>query len=293
MAASLLAPGLLARLDQLEILARKCFAGRIRGERRSVKKGYGLEFADYRPYAPGDDLRHVDWKVYARLDRLFLKVFLEEEDLFVHVLLDASHSMGMGEPSKLLYGKQLAAALAYIALASTHRVTLFPFAASLAAPLGPLRGKGRIARVLEWLERIGALGETHALESVRHFRRRCLGAGFVVLVSDLLDKDGVERALKELLGGRFEVAVLHVLSPEEEEVSWRGDWKLLDVEDSQVLRVSMSEALAREYSETVRRFRAEHRALCHQLGCVYVPVRTDFPLETLLFHRLTRQGVLG
>lgn len=293
MKTSLLTPELMRKLDHLELLTRKQFAGRLRGEQRSVRKGYSLEFADYRSYVPGDDIRFIDWKLFARLDRLFLKLFMEEEDLFVHLLLDASHSMGMGEPPKFLYAKRLAAALSYIALAANHRVSLFPFSDALRAPFPSTRGKGQIGKLLSYLEPLEASGKTHTLQAVRLFRRQVLGAGYIFVISDLLDKEGFEAALKQLLSGRFETVVFHLLSPEEEEASFDGDWRLVDIEDGEKVAISISQALREQYAETVRKFRGEHKASCHRLGFHYAPVRTDFPLEALLLSRLREQRIFA
>src|SRR5688572_19404309 len=156
----LLTPEFLRRLDALEIVSRRPFAGRIRGEHRSVRRGHSLEFADYRNYIQGDDLRFVDWKLYARLDRLFLKLFMEEEDLFVYVLLDASHSMGLGEPPKLPFAKRVAASLGYLALAGTHRVSIQAFDAALRPALPLVRGRGGFPRVNSYVDRIAASGST-------------------------------------------------------------------------------------------------------------------------------------
>src|SRR3954465_4971244 len=109
----LLTPDLLAQLERPELGTRKSFRGRMKGERRSKRKGQSVEFADFRNYVAGDDLRFIDWNTYARLDRLFLKMFLEEEDLHFYALLDASQSMSFGTPTKLHYAKQLAAALGF------------------------------------------------------------------------------------------------------------------------------------------------------------------------------------
>ena len=293
MKSSLLTPGLMRKLDQIEILTRKSFAGRIRGEQRSTRKGHSLEFADYRSYVQGDDLRHIDWKILARLDRLFLKMFMEEEDLFVHIVLDASHSMGMGEPDKFLYARRLAASLSYVALAATHRVSIFPFSAALRETFPSTRGRGQIRRVLSYLEGLRPEGSTRALESLQGFRRRILGSGFVFVVSDLLDKDGFEEALKVMLSGRFEVVVFHLLSPDEEQVPWEGDWRVVDVEDGEAVSVSLGASFKDQYAETVRKFRGEHRSVCRRLGFHYVPVRTDFPLEVLLMERLREMRVFA
>jgi len=288
----LLSPEFLRRLDQLEIVARRPFAGRIRGEHRSVRRGHSLEFADYRNYIQGDDLRFVDWKLYARLDRLFLKLFMEEEDLFVYVLLDASHSMGLGEPPKLPFAKKVAAALGYLALAGTHRVSIQAFDAGLRPALPLVRGRGGFPRVTSYVERVGASGGTDTRSAFTDFRRRLRGTGLVFLISDLLDRDGVLDGLKQFLAGRFDVTVLHVLSPDEEDPAFEGDWRLVDIEDGGEVPLSMTAQLLEAYGKTVRAFRGEQQAICQRLGFRYLPIRSDVTLEGMFLHRFREQGVL-
>jgi uncharacterized protein (DUF58 family) len=290
---ALLTPDLLRKLDQLEILTRKQFAGRLRGEQRSTRKGHSLEFADYRNYVQGDDVRFIDWKIFGRLDRLFLKLFMEEEDLFVHFFLDTSQSMALGNPEKLLYAKKLVAALSYVSLSAAHRVSIFPFAETLGEPLPSTRGKTQIGKVAGFLDRLRPEGKTHSLPGMRLFRRRILGSGYVFVISDFLDKAGVEEALKLMLSGRFEVVVFHLLAPDEEEVAWDGDWRLVDVEDGESESISITETFKEDYAKTVRTFRGEHQAMCHRMGFQYVPVRSDFPIEVLLLERLRSIRVLG
>lgn len=292
MSAGLLSPDLMRKLDALELRARRPLAGRIRGEQRSVRKGHSLEFADYRTYIQGDDLRFVDWKIFARLDRLFLKMFMEEEDLFVYVLLDASHSMGMGEPAKFPCAIRLAAALSYLALAGTHRIAIQPYAEALRPPLDPLRGRGQYGRVEQYLRGLEPQGATETRSGLAAFRDRIRGAGIVFLISDLLDRQGSVEALKPLLAGRFDVAVLHLLSPDEEEPMWDGDWKLLDIEDGGTVGVSMSARLRDAYAQTVRKFRAEQQSACSRFGFTYVPIRSDLSVESVLLHSLRSRGVL-
>ncbi|HZN62878.1 MAG TPA: DUF58 domain-containing protein, partial [Planctomycetota bacterium] len=271
---------------------RRPFAGRIRGEHRSVRRGHSLEFADYRNYIQGDDLRFVDWKLYARLDRLFLKLFMEEEDLFVYVLLDASHSMGLGEPPKLPFAKKVAAALGYLALAGTHRVSIQAFDAGLRPALPLVRGRGGFPRVTSYVERVGASGGTDTRSAFTDFRRRLRGTGLVFLISDLLDRDGVLDGLKQFLAGRFDVTVLHVLSPDEEDPAFEGDWRLVDIEDGGEVPLSMTAQLLEAYGKTVRAFRGEQQAICQRLGFRYLPIRSDVTLEGMFLHRFREQGVL-
>ena len=164
---TLLSPQLLAKLEQMELVSRKIFRGRMKGERRSPRKGQSVEFADFRNYVPGDDLRFVDWNTYARLDRLFLKMFLEEEDLHFYTLIDASGSMDFGQPTKLHYAVQLAAALGFVGLVRGDRVKIETLGKRRQAPV--FRGRRSLWRMLDHLEGIAAGQSTPLAEGVKNF----------------------------------------------------------------------------------------------------------------------------
>src|SRR5438270_4731016 len=155
---ALLDPEFLHKLEQLELVSKKIFVGRMKGERKSKRRGSSVEFADHRQYSVGDDLRHIDWNVYGRLDRLFLKLFLEEEDLHFYTLLDASLSMDFGDPTKLQYAKQVAAALAFIGLVNHDRVVLEPVSTDLDRGMPSVRGRSQMWRVVPYLNRLQATG---------------------------------------------------------------------------------------------------------------------------------------
>src|SRR2546421_6782762 len=147
----LLDPAFMARLDQLDVMSRKLLAGKLKGERRSKRRGQSVEFADYRNYVVGDDLRFIDWNVYGRLDRLFLKLFLEEEDLSLYVLLDVSKSCDYGDPNKALYIKRVAAARGYVGLVNYNRVTISAVADGIVADTGGMRGRRRGGQMLGFI----------------------------------------------------------------------------------------------------------------------------------------------
>src|SRR6267154_5579461 len=154
----------LAKLEQLELVSRKIFMGRMKGERRSKRKGQSVEFADYRNYVVGDDLRFLDWNLYARLDRLFLRLFMEEEDLHFYVLIDNSLSMDFGRPSKLRYAKQVAAALGFIGLVNMDRVVIEAFNDKLTQSLPAVRGRKSLWRVLDFLQKLTPAGPSNLRE---------------------------------------------------------------------------------------------------------------------------------
>ena len=290
-ATDLLSPELLARLERLELVSRKVFRGRMKGERRSKRKGQSVEFADFRNYALGDDLRFIDWNLYARLDRLFLKLFLEEEDLHFYALIDASASMGFGSPTKLHVAKQLAAALGYVGLCRADRVkvaAIGPPAAS--APV--LRGRASMWRMIDYLGGIEAEHNTSLTAGVKDFCLRSPGNGVVLLITDLMDKQGYEAALRMLVGRRMDVYVLHLLAPEEIEPPLTGDVKLVDVEDGDEAEITVSRILLKRYRETLASFIEQAKSFCARRGVTYLRIRSDEPIETIVTNYLRTHGVL-
>src|SRR5437764_9026350 len=195
----LLDPQFLARLEQLELVSKKIFLGRMKGERRSKRKGQSVEFADYRNYVIGDDLRFLDWNLFARLDKLFIRLFLEEEDLHFYILIDNSLSMDFGTPSKLRYAKQIAAALGFIGLVNMDRVVVEAFNDRLVQSLPPARGRRSLWRLLDFLQKIEPAGPSDLRRALRTFSLKSSGKGIVILVSDLMDKGGYEDALRYLV----------------------------------------------------------------------------------------------
>lgn len=280
----------LRKLEMLALVSRKIFAGKTRGERRSSRRGGSVEFADYRQYAPGDDFRAIDWNAYARLEHLFLKLFVEEEDLAVHVLLDASKSMDFGEPAtKLALGKKLAAAIAYCALAGYDRasVTVFGGAAGLdGTPL--LRGKGRIFRIFQVLAEADARGGAGSFNAaVRAFVERKPKPGLVVVVSDLLDPQGTEEGLKRLRYGPFEPRVLHVLAPEELDPRLGGDHRLLDSEGAAgPIDVSLDARTLRVYRQRLAAFLEGTEAFCRAHGIGYARTSSAVAVEDVVLKAL-------
>jgi uncharacterized protein (DUF58 family) len=289
---NLLSPDLLARLERLELVSRKVFRGRMKGERRSRRKGQSVEFADFRNYVPGDDLRFMDWNLYARLDKMFLKLFLEEEDLHFYALIDASHSMGFGDPSKLTYAKQLAAALGFIGLTRADRVKIETLSASRRNPGPVLRGRRSLWRMLDYLENLEAGQDVPLLEGVKNFCLRNSGKGILVLLTDLLDKSGYEAALRVLLAQRMDVYVLHVLSPEELQPTLSGDLRLIDCEDADVAEVTISRPLLTRYQRTLASFIDGAREYCTRRGMAYVLGDTSQPVEQLVTSYLRERGLV-
>lgn len=287
----LLSPTLLAKLERLELVSRKVFRGRMQGERRSPRKGQSVEFADFRGYVAGDDLRMIDWNLYARLDQLFLKLFLEEEDLHFHALIDTSASMNFGDPTKLHVAKQVAAALGYVAMCHGDRVRVAGLGpAGAKAPV--VRGRSGLWQVLTYLDSMTS-GENVSLhEAVRGFVARGGGPGVVVLISDLLDKQGYEAALRMLIGRRMDVIVIHLLAAEELEPTLRGDLRLVDAEDEDFAEVTLNEYALNKYRQTLASFIDTARQFCGRRNITYIQTRNDQPVEDLITRYLRSRGVV-
>ena len=288
----LLSPQLLAQLERLELVSRKIFRGRMKGERRSKRKGQSVEFADFRQYVPGDDLRFIDWNVFARLERLYLKLFLEEEDLHFYSLIDASTSMDFGEPTKLEYAKQLAAALGFIGLCRADRVKVESLGTTSKNPGPTLRGRSSLWRMQEYLTGIEP-GENVSLgDGIKNFCLRNSGKGVLVLITDLLDKAGYEKALRFLVAQQMDVYLIHVLSPEEISPEVKGDLRLIDAEDSDVAEITVSRPLLDKYKRTLAAFIDGAREFCARRGMTYLMVNTQTPVETLVKNYLRKRGLV-
>jgi uncharacterized protein (DUF58 family) len=289
---NLLPPDMMAQLERLELVTRKVFRGRMKGERRSKRMGQSVEFADFRQYVPGDDLRSLDCNLYARLDKLIVKLFLEEEDLHFFTLIDASLSMDFGQPTKLQYAKQLAAALGFVGLIRTDRVRIETLGQS-AQQQGPvLRGRRGVWRMLEYLDGIEA-GETVSLaQGVKNFCVRNSGKGIVVLISDLMDKSGYEAALRYLVSQRMDVYVIQVLSQEELDPDVKGDLKLVDCEDEDIAEITVSGPLLAKYKSTLNAFVSGAQEFCNRRGMNYLLANNQTPVKDLIGSYLRRRGLV-
>jgi uncharacterized protein (DUF58 family) len=285
----------LSKLEQLYLLSKKLFRGAHRAERRSRQIGSSLEFADYRNYTLGDDLRSIDWNIYGRLDRLFVKLFEQEQDLDISFLIDASPSMRWTPPgserlSKFDQARRITASLAYIALANLDRVNVHYFGSRLEEDLGLCRGKSQFHKVLEFLRDAPELeGETRLLPCVKSFAQRMKRRGLVFLLSDLFDPAGSEEALSLLRHQQFEVHVVQVLDPAEIRPEATGDLRLIESETGEAYEVTASESLLRRYHEEVDAFLETTSTFCREHGIGYAQATTAVPFEELVL-RVLRDG---
>ena len=292
MSEPLLNPDVMRQLEQLSIVSRKMSTGRQQGERRSRRRGMSTEFADHRNYVAGDDLRYLDWKIYGRLEKLFLKLFLEEEDLKVNILLDTSASMTFGDPQKLLYAKRVAAAISYICLSKMDSLTLYPFDSQLGRPFGPKRGKANAGALFEFLESLESQDETHLEDALKRFAQSQRTRGVAIVISDFLDAQGFEAGLRQLFARNFEFLVIHVLSPEELKPTLKGDIRLVDAELGISTDVSMGRRIEDVYDRTLKSFCNGLKAYTVNRGGYYVLSSTEMPFDRLVLDVLRRRGVV-
>ncbi|HON91987.1 MAG TPA: DUF58 domain-containing protein [Sedimentisphaerales bacterium] len=288
----LLDPKFMARLDSLDLLSRKILQGKLQGERRSKRRGRSVEFADHRPYVVGDDLRFVDWNIYGRLEQLFLKLFLEEQDLTVHLLVDASASMGMGEPAKGFFAKRLAAALGYVTLANNNRLTISLFGDGIRAQLPNMRGRNYLPQMAEMLLATECDGLSDFEKACRDVETGRIGSGVTIVISDFFFKQGYESALRQLIGARYDLYVIQILSPQEISPELAGDLKLLDIEDADAAEITVSSALIKYYKRNLAAYCDELRNFCTNRGAVYVQANSADSVETLVLNYLRRIQLL-
>jgi uncharacterized protein (DUF58 family) len=291
-ASPLLDPAFLSRLEQLELVSRKIFLGRMKGERRSKRKGQSVEFADYRNYVVGDDIRFLDWNLYARLDRLFLRLFMEEEDLHVYILLDNSLSMDFGTPSKLLYAKQVAAALGFIGLVNMDRVVIEAFNDRLTQTMPAARGRRSLWRVLDFLTKVEPAGPSDLRQALRTFSIKSSGKGIVILLSDLMDKGGYEDALRYLIARQMDIYVIQILSQEEIDPEIVGDLRLVDVEDDDVAEITVSAPLLKRYKQNLAAYRTAIHQFCTRRGVAYLFTSNQVPFDRLVLSYLRQRGLV-
>ncbi len=289
---------LAARVSQLDLASKKIFAGKMKGERRSKKRGESVEFADHRPYVSGDDLRHIDWNIFGRLDRLFLKLFLEEEDLSLHVVIDASASSDCGEPNKFLFMQKAAMALSYLGLANYNRVAATAIGGGSRAEGGisgsirDLRGKRRALEMGAFLCGLTPEGPTSFGEAAKRISLTRRGRGVMVVLSDFFMKEGYETGLRLLVGRGYDVFAIQVLSPQEVAPEIAGDLRLKDVEDGDMAEVTISAPLIKKYKQNLAAYCDEFRLFCARREITAITVQSDLSVEALILDYLQTRGLL-
>ncbi len=287
----------LTKLEQLTLVADRVRVGVMKGDRRSRKRGSSVEFADYRDYSKGDDLRRLDWNVMARLERPFIKLLEEEEDLAVHLLLDASASMNWpdetnNETHKLAYGLRLAGALGHIALSTNDLVSVTLLNSRGDRTWGPFRGRRNGLPLLQFLETAVAAGPTDLNISLRNYALRARRPGLLFLISDFLSPGGWREGLNALQARGYEIGLIHVFSPDEIDPPLGGDLKLVDIETGAEAEITLDPTTHAAYRARLLAWQAELAGYCASRHLHYIPVVTSSPWEKLILQTLRRQGLV-
>ncbi|HKP84814.1 MAG TPA: DUF58 domain-containing protein [Blastocatellia bacterium] len=310
---SLLDPAFLRKLERLRIQARRAFPGTMRGERRSTRRGSSVEFADFRKYEAGDDFRHVDWNIYARLERLMLRQFVEEEDVRIDILVDQSRSMHFGTPrTKFDFARRAAAALAFLAVSSLDRAGVATFDSAIRARLRSLRGRGHLISVLSFLDGLSAddgppqdatadeaateakgsidssgPGALTNLSSVlRAYQKTNQRAGVLFVVSDFLDSGGYRTEMKLLARRGFDLNLIQVLAPEELQPEVGGDLLLVDSETGEAREITANERVVAAYKSALAEHTTSLQTFCRSQGIGYTLVTADASFEDMLLKNL-------
>ncbi len=282
----------LAKLEYLYLVSKKLMSGKNRSERRSKKIGSGVEFADYREYVPGDDPRHIDWNLYARLQKLFLRLFEEEEDLYVYILLDISKSMTLGEPNRLDYARRVAASLAYITLNNLDRVSLITFGEKLEGRLPPHRGKKNIFKVLKFLDRLPKGAGTNTENSLRAFVHQTSRRGIAIVISDFFDEKGYQQALNFLRYHKFEIYAIQLYDQRDFHPKLKGDVELVDYETGAILATTLSPKMLEAYRQAFWDFCDELDRFCKKNEITLFRTKIQIPFEDLILDIFRRGGFL-
>ena len=308
---SLLTPELLRRLEQFQLLAARRAKSSSKGERRSRARGQSVEFADHRSYVPGDDFRYLDWNLFGRLDKLFLKLYEEERELPVRIFLDASESMTFGDPRKFDFARQVAAAIGYVALCGFDRVSVVPFPnvanagtsniqhstpnIELAArgALRSVRGKKSSMQFFQNLNALTAAGGADLNEALRRGALEARQTGLAIVLSDFLDPAGYETGLTALVGRGFQVNCVQILAPEELAPSTFGDLRLVDSESGGLQEVTFGRYRMKAYQQTVQNFIQRLREYTTKRGINFFMAPSNMDLQDLLLKQLRKSEVWG
>lgn len=280
------------KLEMLALVSRRVFAGRLRAERRSKKKGSGLEFADHRDYVPGDDFRSVDWNAYQRFGKLLVRLYEEEEDLSIYLLVDCSSSMGFGGGKKFDQARRLCAALAYVGLANLDRVTVVGVNDAVISRMPTTRGKGRIFKVFEFLSQLEPSGVTDLGAALKTFVAQHKRRGLAVLFSDLYDPAGFESGINMLRFNKFEPYVVELVDSSDARPALKGDVRIYDCETGEERELTVTDAMLDKMQRAVGDYRASIERFCAQKQVPYFPADVNTPFDELVLRVFRRGGFL-
>jgi uncharacterized protein (DUF58 family) len=280
------------KLDYLAMVSRRVFSGAMRAERRTKKTGSGVEFADHRDYASGDDFRYLDWSAFQRFERLLVRLYEEEEDLSIYFIVDNSSSMGFGDGAKLRQAKRLCAALAYVGLANLDRIAIVTATDEISDRMPSTRGKARIFRIFRFLREVQAEGHTDLGEAMKTFAAQHKRRGLAVLLSDLYDPAGFERGINVLRYAKFDPFVLHIVDPADAKPDLRGDVRVYDCETGDEREVTVTAKVLERYGQAYQEYLDEIRRFCTARQVSYFRADVDVPFDELILRVFRRGGFL-
>ena len=282
----------LRRLERLSLFAQRSVKAGLIGEHHSVRKASSFEFADYRHYVPGDDFRRIDWNAYGRLEQLFLKLTEAKEDVAVHLLVDASLSMDWGEPRKIHYARQVAAALGYIGLSRFDTIVGASFSDRVHDYIPPTRGKGMALQLFDFLNSVQPAGQTNLATAFNGYCARQSHRGVAIVVSDLLAAEGVEQGLEYLVQQGLEVTVVHLLDWREIKPEIAGDVELFDVETGERIELTVGPESLRSYAARLEEWFTKTDAFCTRRGINYMRIDTSWPFEGMVIQYFRQRRLL-
>ena len=288
-------PQFLDRLRALFFKLRKRRQLKKKSTQPTPAAGFTREFKDHRHYTPGDDFRAIDWRLFARLEKIFVRIFEEIQEYHVHILVDRSRSMIEPHPEKRIAALRLAVALAYLSLINQHRVSILSLADDIQRELPPLRGQGHIHDILKQLSELEFAGTTNLVGSLQHFRPSRDRRGIVFLISDLFGRSPElsEEALKQARSWPAETHVIHVLSPTEMRPDLEGEVQLLDVETGEVRRMWLTRREMARYEETFEDYLRKLHQVCMHQQFNYLAWTTDQSFEEMFLGLLSRGSALA
>ncbi|MDQ0337453.1 uncharacterized protein (DUF58 family) [Caldalkalibacillus uzonensis] len=291
--APVLDPDFLRRLEQMKVLSRKMVSGRWAGKRRSRLLGQSVEFADYRSYTPGDDIRRLDWHAYGRLGKLFLKTYLDEQELHISLYIDSSRSMAFGRPHKFQRAVELCAAIGYLSLHHFDRVSVYAFDQQIKAKQRNLTGKGQVRELFQFLQSLNPAQEGNLNTALADGRAVHGQPGLAIIFSDFLFPNGYEEGIRFIQAARQEVILVHLLSQHERNPGLEGDWRLIDSETGEGKEISLNPRVLGRYKEAVSLFQQEIAAFAFKRDMLYVDVHTEHSLEHTIYRVFKSAGMLG
>jgi len=294
-AGELFDPEFLDRLRAMFLRLRKRKQLKKKGLQNTPATGFTREFKDYRNYTPDDDYRAIDWRLYARLDRLFIRLYEEVQEFHIHIVIDCSQSMAQPFRDKRLSALRLAVALSYLGLVSHHRISIYSMREKVIDSIPPLKGQGNITRVIDFLSKLEFGGTTHLRKCFKEFRPSRQRYGVIFVLSDLFGQEmqSAEEAIKHAVSWPGESHLIHVLHPWERSPDLEGEIQLVDVETGEARKLWFTKRELKRYEEAFATYleHVERECLSRQID--YLQWSTDAPFEDLFLTLLSRGSVLA